>query len=214
MVPRPWLLRLRIRSITELFITHDGSVCMPWSWFAIYHQYTPVMLAYTPYMDPMGYWMILNVTSFSVLLSNSAVNYYISVAYYYFWWWIFTCCWPENPSNLGLTSLNHLAWWNVILQNISKCHLVYTLLYIHVYTRILLELYIAKTKSVRYIIGMYWSILAIYLFTHCIPWYSHGGKLPLFTRAATEATSTQRTPPRRPGAWESIGEGKWKFPES
>ena len=23
-------------------------------WFAIYHQYTPVMLAYIPYMDPMG----------------------------------------------------------------------------------------------------------------------------------------------------------------
>ena len=23
-------------------------------WFAIYHQYTPVLLAYIPYMDPMG----------------------------------------------------------------------------------------------------------------------------------------------------------------
>ena len=23
-------------------------------WFAIYHQDTPVMLAYIPYMDPMG----------------------------------------------------------------------------------------------------------------------------------------------------------------
>ena len=36
--------------------THDGSVCMPLIWIHIYHQYTPVLLAYIyiPYMDPMG----------------------------------------------------------------------------------------------------------------------------------------------------------------
>ena len=32
-----------------LIITHRIHVCMPWSWFAIYHQYTPFMLAYIPY---------------------------------------------------------------------------------------------------------------------------------------------------------------------
>ena len=33
-----------------------GSACMPWSWFAIYHQYTPVMLAYIPYIRIL--WVI------------------------------------------------------------------------------------------------------------------------------------------------------------
>ena len=27
---------------------------MPNEWLAIHHQYTPVMLEYIPYMDPMG----------------------------------------------------------------------------------------------------------------------------------------------------------------
>ena len=28
-------------SFVDSFISHDGSVCMPWSWFAIYHQQKP-----------------------------------------------------------------------------------------------------------------------------------------------------------------------------
>ena len=35
----------------------------------IYHQYTPVMLAYIPYMDPMGYGKIFG---FRLRLSNSS----------------------------------------------------------------------------------------------------------------------------------------------
>ena len=58
------------------FLCHGGTPChpfpmgfswifpCPWRihvcilchiWLAIYHQYTPVLLAYIPYMDPMGY---------------------------------------------------------------------------------------------------------------------------------------------------------------
>ena len=37
----------------------------------IYHQYTPVMLAYIPYMDPMGYRKALNQPRFDFCEKSS-----------------------------------------------------------------------------------------------------------------------------------------------
>ena len=40
----------------------DPYVC--YIWFAIHHQYTPVMLAYIPYMDPSWVWRRMPSSSF------------------------------------------------------------------------------------------------------------------------------------------------------
>ena len=45
---------------TTQSITHDGSLCMPWSWFAISHQYTPVMLTYIPWILGVILIILLN----------------------------------------------------------------------------------------------------------------------------------------------------------
>ena len=42
------------RSKLSLGITHDGSMVLLYMVYHGSHQYTPFMLAYIPYMDPMG----------------------------------------------------------------------------------------------------------------------------------------------------------------
>ena len=65
-------------------ISHRIHVCMPWSWFAIYHHYAPVLLAYIPYDWIL--WVCLGIPGCGLNKCTSMYQYFICI-----WLELFYC---------------------------------------------------------------------------------------------------------------------------
>ena len=102
--------------------SHDASVCMPW--FAIYHQYSPVMLAYMPYIRILwdmptklcqrGGQVPWARRQLAGLLQRGKV-----------WGRSGTI---DNSGHLGILIPNHNGCWWILWMN-GSVHMVYLLLY-------------------------------------------------------------------------------------